>query len=347
LRYRQFGRTGLYVSELCLGAMTFGGGEGMWSVVGGIGQTDADAILRRSLDAGINFIDTASTYSDGKSEEILGQGLRNLGVRRSDVVLATKVYGATAPGPNHIGASRSHILETVKDCLRRLQTDYIDLYQIHHDDPVTPVEETVRALDDLVRQGLVRYVGVSNWPAWKMMKAIGVAEHRGWARFESAQAYYSLVGRDLEWEIAPFLQAERLGLMVYSPLASGLLSGKFGPGAENPKDARRAKFDFPPVDQDYAWKCVAVLREIAASKGTSVARTALAWLLAKPVVTSVIIGARRLDQLDDNLGAVDLALTAEEIARLDAVSAQPAPYPAFMLARQGPARIPQPFTPKA
>jgi aryl-alcohol dehydrogenase-like predicted oxidoreductase len=230
--------------------------------------------------------------------------------------------------------------------LKRLQTDYIDLYQIHHNDAVTPVEETVRALEDLVRQGVVRYVGVSNWQAWKIMKAVGIAERHGWARFETLQAYYSIAGRDLEHEIVPLLEDQKLGLMVWSPLASGLLSGKFGPDAEGPADARRAKFDFPPVDREVAWACVAEMRKVAEARGATVAQVALAWLLAKPVVTSVIIGARRMDQLEDNLGAVKVALSVEEMARLDAVAAPDLMYPGWMLARQGPIRMPPPFEAK-
>ena len=346
MRYRQLGRTGLYVSELCLGTMTFGESPGIWAAMGQLGQESADPIIRRSIDAGVNFIDTADVYSAGRSEEILGQGLRNLGIKRSDVVIATKALGVMGPGPNDRGASRDHIMDAVEASLKRLQTDHIDLYQIHGDDAVTPVEETVRALDDLVRLGMVRYVGVSNWQAWKIMKAVGMAEHRDWARFESLQAYYSIAGRDLERELVPMIQDQKLGLLVWSPLAGGLLSGKFGPGSNMAEGTRRAAFDFPPVDRDRAWACVDVMREIAGAHGSTVPRVALAWLLAKPYVTSVLIGARRLDQLDDNLAAVDLTLTADDMARLDEVSAVPPEYPVWMLQRQGSMRIPQPFTPK-
>jgi aryl-alcohol dehydrogenase-like predicted oxidoreductase len=234
-------------------------------------------------------------------------------------------------------------MDSVENSLRRLQTDHIDLYQIHASDPVTPVEETVRALDDLIRQGKVRYAGVSNWPAWKLMKAIGIAERNGWARFESLQAYYTIAGRDLERELVPLLEDQRVGLMVWSPLAGGLLSGKFGPGSNGPEGARRASFDFPPVNRDRAWACVAEMREIAAEHDVSVARVALAWLLAKPHVTTVIIGAKTTEQLDDNLAAASLRLSAEEVARLDEVSALPPEYPGWMLARQGEGRRPAPF----
>jgi aryl-alcohol dehydrogenase-like predicted oxidoreductase len=237
-------------------------------------------------------------------------------------------------------------MDQVKASLERLQLDHIDLYQIHGNDPVTPVEETLRALDDLVSEGLVRYVGCSNWAAWKIMKALGVSDHRGWARFETVQAYYSIAGRDLEREIKPMMQDQGVGLMVWSPLAGGLLSGKFGPGSNGPEGARRTGFDFPPVDRDRAWACVEEMRQVAEAHDTSVARVALAWILAKPFVTTVIIGARRMDQLEDNIAAADLTLTPEEIAALDKVSALPREYPGWMFERQGAARTPQPFKPE-
>ncbi|AKT37607.1 aldo/keto reductase [Chondromyces crocatus] len=345
MRYRQLGRTGLYVSEICLGTMTFGG-QGMWKAIGQLDQENSEELVRRSLEAGINFIDTADVYSEGRSEQILGQALKNLKVKRSDVVIATKVYGSTGSGPNDRGASRGHIMDGIKRSLERLGLDYVDLYQIHGNDAVTPVEETVRALDDLVREGLVRYVGCSNWAAWKMMKAVGLAEHRGWARFETVQAYYSIAGRDLEREIAPMMQSEGVGCLVWSPLAGGLLSGKFGPGAKEEEGARRAAFDFPPVDKDRAWACVAAMREIAEAHGATVARVALAWVLSKPFVTSVIIGAKRVDQLEDNLAATALTLTAEEITKLDEVSKLPREYPGWMFETQGAGRVPQPFQKK-
>jgi aryl-alcohol dehydrogenase-like predicted oxidoreductase len=238
-------------------------------------------------------------------------------------------------------------MDSVQASLERLQTDHIDLYQIHATDSVTPIDETLRALDDLVSRGLVRYVGVSNWQAWRIAKALGISERRGLARFETVQAYYSIAGRDLEREIVPLMEEEKLGLMVWSPLAGGLLSGKFGPGAAGNGEGRRASFDFPPVDKDRAWACVAAMREVAEKHGASVATVALAWILAKPFVTSIIIGAKRLDQLDQNLAAVKLKLDADDLAKLDEVSALAAEYPGWMLSRQGAARVPQPFEPKA
>lgn len=346
MRYRRLGRTGLYVSELCLGTMTFGGEGGIWSAIGGLGQDTVDEMVGKALAGGVNFIDTADVYSFGVSEKLLGQSLKNLGVKRSDVVIATKVFGQMGSGPNDRGASRGHIMDGVKASLERLGLDHIDLYQIHGNDPITPIDETVRALDDLVREGLVRYVGCSNWAAWKIAKALGVAEHRDFARFETVQAYYSIAGRDLEREIVPMAESEQVGVLVWSPLAGGLLSGKFGPGSNGPEGARRAAFDFPPVNLDRAWPCVAAMREIGEARGVSVAQIALAYVLAKPWVTSVIIGARRIDQLDDNLAAAEIALTAEELAQLDAVSALPSEYPGWMFERQGSGRVPQAFTPK-
>lgn len=339
MKYNRLGGTGLLVSELCLGTMTFGGQGAVWSRVGDLGQGPADAILGRAADAGINFIDTANVYSEGLSEEITGRAIANSGRPRSDFVLATKVNGAMGEGPNDRGSSRAHIMDSVKQSLKRLGTDYIDLYQMHGFDNLTPVEETVRALDDLVTQGHVRYVGVSNWPAWGIMKGLGIADRNGWTRLASLQAYYTIAGRDLEREIAPLLAEENVGLMVWSPLAGGLLSGKFDRDGNGPDGSRRANFDFPPVDKDRAFNCIDVMRPIAEAHGASVARVALAWLLARPAVTSVIVGARNTDQLDDNLAAVDLTLTEDEIAALDAVSALPAEYPGWMIERQNTGRL--------
>ncbi len=349
MKYNQLGRTGLYVSEICLGTMTFGGNAdaGMWKAIGALEQPAVDDIVGRALNAGVNFFDTADVYSFGESERRLGQAFKNLGVARKDVVVATKVFGAMGPGPNDRGASRGHIMDSVRASLDRLQTDHIDLYQIHGNDSVTPIEETLRALDDLTREGAVRYVGVSNWAAWKIAKALGISERKGYARFESLQAYYTIAGRDLERELAPLLVEEKVGLMVWSPLAGGLLSGKFGPGSSTPDDARRASFDFPPVDKERAWRCVAAMREIGDAHGVTVARVALAWLLARPAVTTVIVGAKTVEQLEDNLAAAELTLTVDEIARLDAASALPAEYPGWMFAMQGGSRVPAPFSRKA
>jgi len=348
MRYNQLGNTGLFVSEICLGTMTFGENTpgGPWSAVASLDQEAADKIVERSLAAGVNFIDTANVYSQGRSERILGQALKNLDVPRKDVVIATKVHGQMGDKPNDRGSSRGHIMDSVEQSLERLQTDHIDLYQVHGTDMVTPIEETLRALDDLVSRGLVRYIGLSNWQAWRMAKALGISERRGFARFETVQAYYSIAGRDLERDIVPLMQEEKLGLMVWSPLAGGLLSGKYGPGAPGNGEGRRATFDFPPVDKDRAWACVAAMREVGARHGASVAEVALGYILAKPFVTSIIIGAKRLEQLEENLKAVKLRLDAEDMAKLDEVSALAPEYPGWMLERQGAGRRPAPFEPK-
>jgi aryl-alcohol dehydrogenase-like predicted oxidoreductase len=340
MRYKTLGGTGLLVSEICLGTMTFGGRGGIWTKIGELDQKTVDTLFARALDAGINFVDTANVYSEGLSEEITGQAMRNTGRPRSDFVLATKANGSTGKSVNDRGSSRGHIMDAVKASLKRLGTDHIDLYQIHGQDDVTPVEETVRALDDLVRQGHVRYVGVSNWAAWRIMKALGYADANGYARFNSLQAYYTIAGRDLEREIAPLLMHEKVGLMVWSPLAGGLLSGKFDRDGKGPEGSRRVSFDFPPVDKDRAFATIDAMRPIAQAHGVSVARIALAWLLHQPVVTTVIIGAKNVEQLDDNIAATQVKLTAEELAALNKVSALPAEYPGWMIERQAVGRIP-------
>ena len=335
MRMNKLGRTGLFVSELCLGTMTFGGGEGMWRQIGALDQDDAERLVGRALDAGLNFLDTADVYAEGLSEQITGQALKNLKIARENVVVATKVYGTTGNGANSGGNSRLHIVDGVKASLRRLQMDHIDLYQIHGFDPATPIEETVRALDTLVEHGHVRYVGVSNWAAWQIVKALGIAEREGLHRFESLQAYYTLAGRDLEREIVPMLKSEGVGLLVWSPLAGGLLSGKYSREDEKGGDGRRANFDFPPVDRERAYGCIDAMKPIAQARGVSVAQIALAWLLHQKAVTSVIIGAKKPEQLEDNLKAADVELTVEELDALDKVSALPPEYPGWMFTRQG------------
>ncbi len=335
MRHRKLGRTGLFVSEICLGTMTFGGGEGIWRQIGALQQDEAERLVGSAIDAGVNLIDTADVYSEGLSEEITGQALRNLKVPREDVVVATKVFGQTGKSANARGNSRSHIIAGVKASLKRLQLDHIDLYQIHGFDPATPIDETMEALDVLVRHGHVRHVGVSNWAAWQIVKAQGIAERRGLARFESLQAYYTLAGRDLEREIVPMLHSEQVGLLVWSPLAGGLLSGKYGRDRQGEQGSRRVDFDFPPVDKERGYGVIDAMRPIAEAHGVSVARIALAWLLHQPVVTSVIIGAKSREQLADNLGAVDVKLEAEQLAALDAASKLPPEYPGWMLERQG------------
>jgi aryl-alcohol dehydrogenase-like predicted oxidoreductase len=344
MQFKTLGDTGLLVSTICFGTMTFSGNstgpdKGIWKAIGNVDQAGADALIKACVDSSINFFDTADVYSEGESEKMLGQSLKNLNIPRKDVVIATKVYGRVGPGRNDVGASRGHIMDAVEASLRRLQTDHIDLYQIHGNDAVTPVEETLRALDTLVSHGKVRYIGCSNWLAWKIAKALGISEFKNLARFDTLQAYYSIAGRDLERDFVPLLQAEKTGLLVWSPLAGGLLSGKFSRENQKPEGTRRSEFDFPIVDKERTWKILDVMAPIAKARGCSPARVALAWVLAKPFVTSVIIGAKRLEQLHDNVAAVDLKLTEDEMKKLDEVSTLPLEYPGWMLPFQGANRL--------
>ena len=339
MRYRLLGRTGLLVSEICLGAMTYGG-KGRWEVVGTLGLADVQAQIKAAFDAGVNFIDTANVYSEGDSERLVGQALAKLGLPREDLVIATKVRVRMSATPNRVGLSRVHIMNEAHQSLRRLGLDHIDLYQIHGVDQVTPLDETLRALEDLVRAGKVRYIGLSNHAAWQIMKGLGISERHGWNRFESVQAYYSLAGRELEREIVPVALDQNLSILVWSPLAGGLLTGKFVESSSGPEGARRTTFDFPPVDRPRAFRCVEAMRPIAQEQGVSVARVALAWLLQRPGITSVIVGANTIAQLSDNIAAADLKLSAEQIASLDDVSKLPREYPGWMFERQLADRFP-------
>lgn len=326
MRYNVLGNSGLFVSEMCLGTMVFGPSTGRYAGAGDVQQDEVDRIVRRAFDAGINFVDTANVYSGGHSEEIIGRSLKNLGIARHRVVIATKVEHAAGSGPNDSGASRYHIIDQLKKSLTRLGTDHIDLYQLHGWDPATPLEETIRALDDLIRQGHVRYVGVSNWAAWQVSKALGIAQRINAAPFQSVQAYYSLAARELEREIVPMLQAEHLGLLVYSPLAGGYLSGKYRDGS----GGRRSIIPFPPVDEAKSAPVLAALDGVAARHATSLSAVALAWLLRQRAVTSVILGVKRVDQLEENLKAIQLRLSDEDLATLNAVSSPPVEYPGWM-----------------
>lgn len=328
MRYHLLGRTGLFVSELCLGAMSFGTTTGRYAAGVGVTQDEANALVRRALDAGINFLDTANVYTDGQSEEILGRAIQQLGLSRHQLVLATKAVHAVGPGPNDQGASRYHLVQQVQASLKRLGTDHIDLYQLHGWDPATPVEETLRALDDLVRQGLVRYVGVSNWAAWQIAKALGVSARLHTERIQSVQAYYSLVGRELEREIVPVVEAEQLALLVYSPLAGGYLSGKYRAG-EN--QGRRTSIPFPPVDEQKGAGVLAALDEVAARHDASQATMALAWLRHQPAVTRIILGVKRLAQLEENLLAAQFTLSADDLLMLATVSASVTEYPGWAM----------------
>jgi aryl-alcohol dehydrogenase-like predicted oxidoreductase len=330
MKYNLLGNTGLKVSELCLGTMTFGG-KGRFLAIGTLGQAQVDQLTKSAIDGGINFIDTANVYSEGWSEELTGQSIRNLGLHRDDLIIATKVRGKMGEGPNDSGLTRKHIIQQAEASLRRLQIDYIDLYQIHSYDPLTPFGETLSALDHLVQSGKVRYIGASNVAAWQLMKALDYSHYHDIAKFVSLQAYYTIAGRDLERELIPLIQHEKLGLLVWSPLAGGLLSGKYSRDKEKEADGRRANFDFPPINKERAFDIVDLLQPMAKAKNTSVAGLALAWLLQKPYVTSVIIGANKMDQLEDNLKSIDLRFSSEELEQLDKASALTREYPGWML----------------
>ncbi|MGZ4174081.1 MAG: aldo/keto reductase [Solirubrobacteraceae bacterium] len=325
MEYRQLGRSGLRLSSLTLGTMTFGG-HGQF---GNVGTTDLDGARRQidmALDAGVNLIDTANMYSAGASEEIIGQALSG---RRDRVLLATKARFPMGPGPNEQGLSRHHLIEACEASLRRLQTDHIDLYQVHEWDGQTPLEETLGALDHLMRSGKVRYVGCSNFAGWQVMKALGSADLKGLPGFVSQQVYLSLQERSAEYEIVPSAIDRGLGLLIWSPLAGGLLSGKYRRGVEPPEGSRHAsEWSEPPVyDEDRLYDTIETLVETADAHGVSAAQVALAWLLARPGITSVIVGARTDEQLADNLAAATLELDPAEHARLERVSRPPLIYP--------------------
>src|SRR5271169_5912488 len=341
MRYRLLGKTGVYVSELSMGTMTFAG-KGFWEVIGKLSASEAELFIGTALDAGVNMIDTADVYSEGESEKNVGAALASLGRPRDQILIATKVRGRTGPGPNDMGLSRKHILDSIDASLRRLRLDYIDLYQIHGADLITPIEETLRALDDIVRSGKARYIGYCNLSAWQAMKSIAFSDAHDLTRFVSAQMYYSIGGRDIEREVVPLAKDQGLALFPWSPLAGGLLSGKFDLVGPGPEDARRTSFDFPPVDRTRAKNVLNAMHAIKQETGIPISRIALAWLLTRPFVTSVIIGAKTQEQLIDNLGAIDVMLTPEQVAQLDEASALPTEYPGWMIERQDRDRRPEP-----
>lgn len=341
MKYRLLGRTGLYVSEMCLGGMTFGS-EGFWKVMGSLGQQSVNELVQQAYDAGINFIDTANVYSMGQSEEMIGHALKQLALPRDELVIATKATGVMNDLPNGRGQSRYHLMHELDASLKRLQLDHVDLYQLHGFDPLTPLEESLATLNDMVRSGKVRYIGLCNLAAWQVMKALAISDSRNWARFASVQAYYTVAGRDLEREMLPLIRDQGLGLMVWSPLAGGLLSGKYGRDGKGPAGSRRNEFDFPVVDKQRAFDCVNAMRPLSERRGVSVAQIALAWLLAQPEVSSVIIGAKTAEQLRDNIAATKVELSPEELAALNEVSHLPPEYPGWMIALQGKYRAEQP-----
>jgi aryl-alcohol dehydrogenase-like predicted oxidoreductase len=341
MNYRLLGRTGVWVSELSLGTLTFGGKEHpVYRNLGALGQAEVDRLVGTALDAGINFVDTADVYADGESEELLG---RALGQRRRDVVLTTKLLAPVGTGPNEQGLSRLHVMQALEGSLRRLRTDYVDLYLIHNHDPLTPIEETLSALDDAVRQGKVRYIGCSNLAAWQISKALGISTLRNQARFVASQIHYSLVSRDAERDLVPMAEDADVGLTVWSPLAGGFLSGKVTrDGATTGQDSRRVRAggDFVKFDEASGFRVLDVLRTVAARHEVSPARVAIAWLLAQRAVTSVIVGARTLEQLTDNIAASGLTLTEQDLAELEEISRPPASYPNWIQEEFAPTRIP-------
>jgi aryl-alcohol dehydrogenase-like predicted oxidoreductase len=332
MKYNYLGSTGLLVSELCFGTMTFGS-QGVWKVLAGVQQDEVNSLVKTVASSGINFFDTANIYSLGESETLLGNAFKSLGLNRNELVIATKVRGNMGEGPNEQGLSRYHIFYSVEDSLKRLQISHIDILYVHGVDARTPVEETMRALNDLVVSGKVRYIAVCNWPAWMVMKAQGIAEKNGWNKFIGLQYFYSLAGRDIEREIVPMSQDQNLGIMPWSPLAGGFLSGKYTRENEA-TEGRRANFDFPPVNKEKAYDIIDVIAEIAASHNATTAQVALAWVRMQKGITSTIIGAKNEKQLQDNIKSVSITLSEEELNRIDAVSALTKEYPQWMVERQ-------------
>ncbi len=340
MKYNQLGKTGVLVSELCLGTMTFGG-KGYWKAIGELPQDEVNKLTKTAVDNGVNFIDTANVYSEGLSEIMLGKALSSLGIQRQEVVIATKLRGRMGSGANQVGLSRLHIADSVDDSLKRLGLSHIDLLYIHGVDAITPLEETMRGLEDVVRSGKVRYLGISNHPAWMVAKANGIADKMGWTQFAALQNYYSIAARDVERELIPLALSEGLSLMPWSPLAGGFLSGKFTRNNEVAGDSRRDTFDFPPIDKEKAYDIIDTLLLIGAAHKVSAAQVALAYILHKPGVTSIIIGAKKHDQLLDNIAATKLELTGNELLQLDTISALTPEYPGWMLERQAQGRMPE------
>jgi aryl-alcohol dehydrogenase-like predicted oxidoreductase len=333
MKYNFLGNTGLLVSEICFGTMTFGG-KGIWENIGRIQQDEVNELMKVVVDSGINFIDTANVYSFGESEKLLGQSIKDLGLSRNELVIATKVRGRMGVGKNNVGLSRYHIFQSVDESLQRLQLDHIDILYVHGVDPKTPVEETVRALNDIVLTGKVRYIAVCNWPAWMVMKAIGIAEKHGWSKFAGLQYFYSLAGRDIEREILPLAADQNLAVMPWSPLAGGFLSGKYTRDSQSNGGNRRDNFDFPPINKEGAFDIIDVLGEVGKQHNASVAQIALAWVRQQKQVTSTIIGAKRIEQLHDNIKSTEIELTADDLQKIHEVSALPKEYPGWMVERQ-------------
>jgi aryl-alcohol dehydrogenase-like predicted oxidoreductase len=339
MKYNLLGSTGVVVSELCFGTMTFGGKGGIWQNIGSTQQQEVNELMKTAVDAGVNFIDTANVYSYGESERLLGQSLKDTGINRNELVIATKVRGRMGEGKNYVGLSRFHIFQSIDESLQRLQMDHVDILYVHGVDLITPIEETVRALNDVVLTGKVRYVAVCNWPAWMVMKAIGIAEKHGWNKFIGLQYYFSLTSRDIEREVLPLAKDQNLAVMPWSPLAGGLLSGKFTRNNEKAGDSRRDIFDFPPVNREKAYDIIDVLIDVGKQYNVSAAQIALAWVRVQPGITSTIIGAKNVDQLKDNVSSTNVILSEDDLLRINEVSALPKEYPGWMVERQGADRV--------
>ena len=340
MKYNELGKTGVLVSELCLGTMTFGG-KGFWTAIGQVPQVEVNQIVKTAFDKGINFVDTANGYSEGLSEMMLGIAIKQLSIPRQEIFVATKVRIRMGPGANQVGLSRLHIMDSVNDSLKRLQLDHIDLLYIHGVDPITPLEETMRGLEDVVRSGKVRYLGVSNHPAWMVMKANGHAEKMGWTKFVASQNYYTIASRDIEREIVPMSLSENIGIMPWSPLAGGFLSGKYTRANELAGDSRRDAFDFPPINKPKAYDLIDLMAEIGKTHDVSVATVALNWVIRQPGMTSTIIGAKNQQQLNDNIASTQLVLSQEELQILNDASALAPEYPGWMVTRQSAGRWPE------
>ncbi|MGA3013159.1 MAG: aldo/keto reductase [Bacteroidales bacterium] len=333
MKYNELGKTGILISEICLGTMTFGG-KGYWQAIGQVPQDDVTQIVKTSLDSGINFIDTANAYSEGLAEILLGEALIKLGIPRSEIFIATKVRIRMGKGANQVGLSRLHIMDSVNESLQRMKLSHIDLLYIHGVDPLTPLEETMRGLEDIVRSGKARYIGVSNHPAWMVMKANGYAETMGWTKFVASQNYYTIAGRDIEREIIPMAQSEGISIIPWSPLAGGFLSGKFRRNIIAAGNSRRDSFDFPPINKEKAYNIIDIMDVVAKQHDVSIAAVALNWVIKRPGITSTIIGAKNLQQLNENINATNLQMTSEEVQRLDEVSILASEYPGWMIGRQ-------------
>jgi aryl-alcohol dehydrogenase-like predicted oxidoreductase len=333
MKYNFLGNTGLLVSELCFGTMTFGG-KGFWEAIGRIQQQEVNDLMKVVIESGINFIDTANVYSYGESEKLLGQSIKDLNLNRNELVIATKVRGRMDDMPNNVGLSRYHIFNSVNESLERLQLDHIDILYVHGVDHRTPVEETMRALNDIVLTGKVRYIAVCNWPAWMVMKAQGIADKNGWNKFIGLQYFYSLAGRDIEREIIPLAQDQNLGIMPWSPLAGGFLSGKYTRDIEKTGNSRRDTFDFPPINKEKTYDIVDVITKIGQQYNASPSQIALAWVRQQPGITSTIIGAKNIEQLNDNIKSIEIELSTSDLERIDTISALTKEYPEWMVDRQ-------------